>query len=191
MSAPERLTLGQGSRKDLPTSFGADRRASVTRSETSTADDADPGFRVGRDAQLRRDRVPASPPPGSRSRTRQSHPPVLAQPPRFVRFLQPQATDPSQRTDRRAPRRRGAPIAVAQPRAYARPGSSTAATPVDLAAAIAQIRACAGWARHDCSTLAPARAGLLQRHGCSDGGARLLPRDAIAEPSHDCSGLKE
>ena len=44
----------------------------------------------------------------------------------------------------------GASIAVAQPRAYARPGSSTAATPVDLATAIAQIQACAAWARYDC-----------------------------------------
>jgi hypothetical protein len=46
---------------------------------------------------------------------------------RFVRFLQPDAADPSRRTYRRAPRRRetksSAPIAVAQPRAYARPGS--------------------------------------------------------------------
>ena len=36
---------------------------------------------------------------------------------------------------------RSASIAVARPRAYARPGSSTTATPVDLAAAIAQERA--------------------------------------------------
>ena len=73
----------------------------------------------GRDAQLRRDRVPASPPLGSRSRTPETHPPVLATA-QIVRFLQPQAADPSQRTDRRAPRHRGAPIAFAQAPAYAR-----------------------------------------------------------------------
>ena len=63
---------------------------------------------------------------------------------RFVRFykLQAEAADPSTRTHRPAPpdreRNSGAPIAVAQPRAYVRPGSLTAATLVELAAAIAQ-----------------------------------------------------
>jgi len=33
--------------------------------------------------------------------------------------------------------------------------------------------------------------GLPQCHGCSSGGGRLLLRDAVAEPSHDCSPLKE
>jgi hypothetical protein len=37
-----------------------------------------------------------------------------------------------------------------QPRAYARPGSWTAGRPVDLAAAIAQIQACAARARREC-----------------------------------------
>jgi hypothetical protein len=64
---------------------------------------------------------------------------------RFVRFPQPDAAEPSPRTHRSAPRHgernSGAPIAVAQPRAYALPGPSSAATSVDLAAAIAQEEA--------------------------------------------------
>jgi DNA-binding protein HU-beta len=49
---------------------------------------------------------------------------------RFVRFQQPEAAEPSPRTHRSAPRHgernSGAPIAVAQPSAYARPGPSRA-----------------------------------------------------------------
>jgi hypothetical protein len=62
---------------------------------------------------------------------------------RFVRFLQPEAADPNRQDipqslaagdeERRSDR-------GCQPRAYARPGSWTAGRPVDLAAAIAQIR---------------------------------------------------
>jgi hypothetical protein len=33
--------------------------------------------------------------------------------------------------------------------------------------------------------------GLLVRHGCSNGGGRLLLPDAVAEHSHDRSALKE
>jgi hypothetical protein len=86
-------------------------------------------------------------------------------PPRFVRFLQPQAADPSQRTDRRAPRHRGAPIAFAQAHAYARPGSLTAARPVHLAAAIAHIQARGAWAT-TASALAATPASLCLCHGC-------------------------
>jgi hypothetical protein len=32
---------------------------------------------------------------------------------------------------------------------------------------------------------------LLVCHGCSNGGARLLLPNAVVEPSHDCSALKE
>jgi hypothetical protein len=35
------------------------------------------------------------------------------------------------------------------------------------------------------------RPALPQRHGCSNGGARLLLPNAVLEPSHDCSALKE
>ena len=60
---------------------------------------------------------------------------------RFVRFLQREtATRAGGLTAERltAERNGGASVAVARPRAYARAGCSTAATPVDLATAIAQ-----------------------------------------------------
>ena len=97
-----------------------------------------------------------------------------------------QATDPSQRTDRRAPRRRGAPIAVAHlvpthdrgPRPLRRRSTWLLLSP-------RSERARAGRGT-TALTLAPARAGLLQRHGLSclaaAGGRLLQPGDAEAEP---------
>ena len=102
------------------------------------------------DAQPWRCRPRASPPPGSGSRIRQRRPPVLADCP-ICAIPTTGGGDTSRRTHRKSasppreePRRS---IPVARPRAYARPGSSTAATPVDLAAAIAQMRAAASTAR--------------------------------------------
>jgi hypothetical protein len=60
---------------------------------------------------------------------------------RIVRFLQPEAADPSRRTNRRAPRHRESKSALGLRSPNLVPtydrGSMTAARPVDLAAAIA------------------------------------------------------
>jgi hypothetical protein len=82
---------------------------------------------------------------------------------RFVRFLQLDAADPSPRTHRRAPRHResksGAGLRLPNllPTHYL--GSLTAARPVDLAAAIAQIRASASPGSHDCHCQSPSSSG--------------------------------
>ena len=96
-----------------------------------------------RDAQLWRDRPRASPPPGSGSRIRQRRPPEPADRPICAipttgggdtsRRTSPQSASPP----REERRRLGSRLPDLVP-TYARPGPSTAAKTVDLAAAIAQ-----------------------------------------------------
>jgi hypothetical protein len=96
-------------------------------------------------------------------------------PPRFVRFLQPQAADPSQRTHRRAPRHRGLPSRLPKLMHTHGRRASTSVTPVDLAAAIAQERPSAPIppdARHRKARATDARGRLAPSR--RRGGRRVL-----------------
>ena len=93
---------------------------------------------------------------------------VARRPARLVRFLQPDASEPSQRTQRRAPLHRERNGALRspfpRPRAYARPRSSTAATRVNLAAASAQKQPQAAPTRDRCFARHCERAARRSRH---------------------------
>ena len=151
----------------------ADGPAASERSRPRSGSVADRArrYRCGRDAPLRRDRRRASPPPGSTSRTRQSPTPALPDRPDVCDSYNRGRLIQSRRTHCRAPRFRGAPIGVANLVPHTTAGVldvGDAGRP--CAAAIAQIQACAAWARRRVLLFScPLATGLSQRRPCDSG----------------------
>jgi hypothetical protein len=100
--AGSRRRLADCPSRRLVANGGAAYRGVRIRRVSITADDRSQRLRSGRDAQLRPERPRTSPPARSESRTRRTRPWTA----RLVRFLQPEAADPTSPTHRRRPRHR-------------------------------------------------------------------------------------
>jgi hypothetical protein len=144
---PLRLPVGEHALAEV------DRASKRRRAQSRSAAEPRVGSCSGRDAELRRDQ-PRTPPPSGSKVVLRRHVRAAVRPPDLCdSYNRRRSTEPAGSTQSVSPPERTTALRsrLPDPRAYARPGSSTAATPVDLTAAIAQIQARATGALHDCS----------------------------------------